>query len=357
MMKPIYILSSAAISPQESFEEDGFLQEIKQVDDGKLFVVDADYRKYINPVAIRRMSRLIKMGISAGMHALQKANIEKPDAIITGTGLGSMTDMEHFLKDMINLKEEALNPTFFIQSTYNSVNGWLSLQTKSTGYNQTFVHRGLSLELSLLDAQLLLNETDAAQNVLVGSFDELTPDYFIVKGKCGYWKKDLPNSLQLIQHNTSIGSIAGEGASFFTVSNNATNALCSLRMVKAINTANAETIEAEITQVLTTQGMKQSDIDIVITGKNGDAQYEPFYDKALASFSDYTSIVAFKHLVGEYPTATGFALWLATQFFAHNTIQQPLLIRNGTSTSFRNILIVNHYFLGSASVILLTAEQ
>src|SRR5690606_27512480 len=140
--------------------------------DGKLFVQEPDYREFINPVAIRRMSRLIKMGIGCGMKALQEANVKKPDAIITGTGLGSMTDTEKFLKDMILLKEEALNPTYFIQSTYNSINGWISLQTKSTGYSQTYVHRGLSIEMALLDAQLFLNETEEDKYVLAGGFDE-----------------------------------------------------------------------------------------------------------------------------------------------------------------------------------------
>lgn len=356
MMKPVYILSSTAISPQESFEESHFLQEIKQVSDGKLFVVDADYRQYINPVAIRRMSRLIKMGISAGMRTLQIANIEKPDAIITGTGLGSMTDMEHFMKDMIILKEEALNPTFFIQSTYNSVNGWLSLQTKSTGYNQTFVHRGLSLELSLLDAQLLLNEHGAANNVLVGCFDELTQDYFIVKDKCNYWKKTIPNSIELLQHNTTSGAIAGEGTAFFTLSNDASNAICTLKQVKTINTANAETIHEEINQFLAHNNIAHHQIDVVITGKNGDAHFEPFYKNALTNFDANSFIIAFKHLTGEYPTATGFALWLATQFFRNQNIPHPLILQQGNSTSFRNILIVNHYFLGSASLLLLSAE-
>lgn len=333
-----------------------FLQEVKHVRDGKLFVVDADYRKYINPVAIRRMSRLIKMGISAGMKALKKAGIEKPDAIITGTGMGSMTDMEQFLKDMINLKEEALNPTFFIQSTYNSVNGWLSLQTKSTGYNQTFVHRGLSLVLSLLDAQLLLNEDSHVSNVLVGCFDEITPDYFVVKSKCGYWKKELPDSLELLRHNDSAGSIAGEGSAFFTLSNSPQNAMCKLAGIEAIHTANAETIAEVINRFLATQGITTADIDTVIAGKNGDVNFEPFYDNALSSFEAGASILAFKHLVGEYPTSTGFALWLATELFSGSAIPQPLILRKGKDTSIRNILIINHYFLGSAALLLLTAE-
>src|SRR6476661_7426084 len=106
MMQPIYILSASAISPQYTFNGAVFLQPVMSSDDGKLYVVDAEYNKYISPVAIRRMSKIIKMGISAAMDSLQQANVSCPDAVITGTGMGSMIDMEHFLKDMIRLNEE-----------------------------------------------------------------------------------------------------------------------------------------------------------------------------------------------------------------------------------------------------------
>ena len=61
MMKPVYILSACAISPQHSFDPSQFLKPVVSSGEGKLFVADPDYRQYINPVAIRRMSRLMKM--------------------------------------------------------------------------------------------------------------------------------------------------------------------------------------------------------------------------------------------------------------------------------------------------------
>ncbi|KAK6021762.1 Beta-ketoacyl synthase protein, partial [Ostertagia ostertagi] len=162
---------------------------------------EPDYRPFINPVAIRRMSRLMKMAISAAVQCINEAELMAPDAIITGTGRGSMTDTEHFLNDMIRLEEGAMNPTSFIQSTYNSPNGWIAMLLKCTAYNQTYVHRGSSLELALLDAQLILAEGgEDTRNVLAGSYDELTDDYFLVKGKINYWKDIIPPSLELLQH-------------------------------------------------------------------------------------------------------------------------------------------------------------
>ncbi len=44
-----------------------------------------------------------------------------PGAIITGTALGCLEDTVTFLTRMIELNEELLPPTAFIQSTHNTV--------------------------------------------------------------------------------------------------------------------------------------------------------------------------------------------------------------------------------------------
>jgi len=354
MMKPIYILSSSAISPQLSFEPEQFLNPVKESADGKLFVTDIDYRQFINPVAIRRMSRQLKMGIAAGMQALKLAGVEQPDAIITGTGLGSMTDMEHFLKDMISMNEEALNPTYFIQSTYNSVNGWLALQSKGTGYNQTFVNRGLSFELAALDAQLFLNEASEKKVALTGCFDELTPEYYIVKDKIGYWKKDPPLNTRLLEHSDSPGTIAGEGAAFFTFSNDSNGAVCVFKGLKMIQEANVN-MQQEIAAFLQLHQLAPKDVDLVIAGMNGDRAFQSFYDDALAYWSDHTAIAIFKPFTGEYPTASGFAAWLATQILASGNIPESAIFRKGTADRLQHILILNHYILNTASLMLLSA--
>ncbi|MBS1782937.1 MAG: beta-ketoacyl synthase chain length factor [Bacteroidetes bacterium] len=355
MMNPVYILSACAISPQHSFEVENFLNLVISADDGKLFVAEPDYRRFINPVAIRRMSRQLKMGIACGMRALQLANVSMPDSIITGTGLGSMTDMEHFLKDMITLQEEALNPTFFIQSTYNSVNGWLALQTKSTGYNQTYVHRGFSIELSLLDAQMFLNEAQTSKVALVGCFDELTADYFVVKSKCEYWKESVPNSLNLLSHNHTNGTIAGEGAAFFALTNEPKQLSCALLGLKLLNLPSSKDFLQEIQGFLSKHGVELKDIDVAIVGKNGDARFEYLYDPTLAAFEVETHVLAFKHLTGEYPTASGFALWLAVQLQHWNQIPKQLILKSGTRPK-RNILVINHYVLHTASLMLLQQQ-
>lgn len=354
MMKPVYILSASAISPQHSFDREQFLQPVMSTGNGKLYIVDADYRQYINPVAIRRMSKVIKMGISAAMNSLQQAGVTCPDAVITGTGMGSMIDMERFLKDMIELKEEALNPTYFIQSTYNSINGWIALQTKCNGYNQTFVHRGLSLELSLLDAQLFLTEADEKQTVLAGCFDEMTEEYFFIKNKIGYWKKDIPDSLELLKHTDTAGTIGGEGAAFFTLSNEPGNAVCAIKAIKTFQDAAISEIQDGLHELLAVHNLSVCDIDVMLCGMNGDNRQQDIYDMAMREVPDAT-VAVFKHLVGEYATASGFGLWLASELFRKQHVPQEILYNGqGTISNIKHMLVMNHYITGSVSVMLLS---
>lgn len=356
MMKPVYILSGSVISPQFNYEDTGLPVEIKTGENGILFITDPDYRKYINPVAIRRMSRALKMGISTGMNALEQAGITKPDSIITGTGRGSMTDMEHFLVDMIQHNEEALTPTSFIQSTYNSINGWLALQTKCTGYNQTYVHRGNSFELTLLDAQMLLNETDTEMNILAGCFDEITTDYVKVKGKIGYWKEPLPPNTELYQHSNTNGTIAGEGSAFFTISNGPDNALCSIVTVEMLQNATGDEIKHSLNSFLAFNGLQPEDIDVTLCGENGDCRHQYIYDNVSDVLSSRTVMARFKHLCGEYDTSSGFATWLALHMFRTQKTPGILLPKGENNSGIQHILIVNHYILNSTSFILLKAN-
>lgn len=357
MMKPIYILSASAISPQHSFDTANFLQPVMSSDNNNLFVQDPDYTKFISPVAIRRMSRLIKMGISAGMKSLQDAGVTTPDCIITGTGRGSMNDTERFLTDMIQMNEEALNPTFFIQSTYNSINGWLAMQSKCTGYNQTFVHRGFSFEWALMDAQMMLNEAGQPTTILTGCFDELTDDYFLVKSKVNYWKKSPVNSLELLGNAQTNGTIAGEGVAFFTLSNEKHNAACAITAIKMLQNAGDEEINQAVTQILTQNKLAPADIDMVITGHNGDAAREFIYAAALKDVPEDVTIISFKHLCGEYDSSTGFALWLANYIATCNEVPEICITRQGLKLPLKNIILINHYILNSVSIILLQIPQ
>ncbi|HRN48037.1 MAG TPA: beta-ketoacyl synthase chain length factor [Niabella sp.] len=136
----MYIRSASAVSPQASFNQ--MLSTPAVYTGDKLNCIEPDYSKYIDPKLIRRMSRIIKMGVAAAMEALKDAELSMPDAIITGTAYGCLADTDAFLSRMVEFNEELLSPTSFIQSTHNTVGAQIALMLHCHHYNNTYVHSG-----------------------------------------------------------------------------------------------------------------------------------------------------------------------------------------------------------------------
>src|SRR5437763_640239 len=125
-----YINGTGLISPQKTAETPDFLAEIMEYDTDYLKCIEPpSYKPYIDPLQSRRMSRLIKMGIASAKMCLTDAGCEMPDAIITGTGLGSVEETEKIL-GTIHLEQPFLNPTPFMQSTYNTISSQIAIQLK-----------------------------------------------------------------------------------------------------------------------------------------------------------------------------------------------------------------------------------
>lgn len=326
MKDKVYIRGCAAISPQESFSGDFVPQPVTLAEQNMMRAKEPDYKGFIAPNSLRRMSRMLKMGLTAALQCLRNSGVEVPGAIITGTGKGSLQDTERFLHDIRQYAEAALNPTPFIQSTYNSVNGLIALQQQCTRYNNTFVHRGFSFEHAVLDSLMRLWEGNAT-DVLTGGFDEITSEHFFIKSRIGYWKETLTQPAALFSTNTP-GSIAGEGAVFFVLGTSPSD--ISLEGIRMMYKPSQEKLERSLESFLAQHNITAADIDLFITGQSGDSNYDHFYHALQAKYFPQTPAAPFKHLCGEYDTASAFALWMAVQQMK----AQPL----------KRVLIYNHFF-------------
>jgi 3-oxoacyl-(acyl-carrier-protein) synthase len=135
-----------------------------------------------DPAIRRRMSRVVKMGVATGMEALASLPDGTPiDAIITATRLGCLADSEKFLRNVVEGETAGsdsgpalLNPTPFIQSTFNTVGAQIAMLTRNHCYNMTYVHGERSFGSALVDAAIRIDQT-GARHVLLGLFDEITP--------------------------------------------------------------------------------------------------------------------------------------------------------------------------------------
>lgn len=132
-----------------------------------------DLRNYVKPLEIRRMGKIIKSSLLSSLKALEQAGIECPDAIITATSLGCLENSERLLVQLHEEGEVMLKPTYFMQSTHNTISSNIAIHMKCHGYNMTYTHGAQSLEWALRDARMLLR-SGKVRSVLVGLHDETT---------------------------------------------------------------------------------------------------------------------------------------------------------------------------------------
>ncbi len=336
-----FIRATGNISPQTSFGHGNLLQQIVTQTGNRLCCTEPDYLKYIDAKAIRRMSRIIKMGVAAAMECLQEAGVQNPDAIVMGTAYGCLDDTGSFLKKMAAQNEEMLTPTAFIQSTHNTIGAQVALLLQCHNYNNTFVHRGFSFESALLDAVMLLEE-GAAETVLAGAADEITDYSHALLSRFGVYKTGTLDNTALFS-NVSKGTIAGEGAAFFLLGKRASgNDYAALDAVHTFyKPVNSTEVETQLLGFLQSQSLTTSGIDLVITGRNGDAASDAVYQKVVEAFFSSTPVAHYKQLSGEYPTSTAFALWMAAGILKQQSI--PATLGVAAPQKLQRILIYNHY--------------
>ena len=266
-MCPVYINRIASIHAESRNEKPYFSAQ------------EPDYKEMITNANLRRrMSRMIKMGVACGLECLKDISPEKVDAIITATGLGCLADTEKFMNALMDNREQMLNPTAFIQSTFNTIGAQIALLLKIHAYNVTYVHRGLSFESALTDG--IMSIAEGKQHVLAGGMDEITPTSYIIQQRLGLLK----------------GTTAGEGAQFFLLS--AQKEEQTFAELKGVDTfitrMSAPEISNRMHHFLKSHELAPEDIDWFISGKNGQEATDAVYTELEHSLFPHALHSSFK---------------------------------------------------------------
>ena len=287
----------------------------------------------IPPGILRRMSKSVKLGVGAALPLLQGPVF--PEGILMGTGNAGMEDSVQFLKQIIDYNEGMLAPGHFVQSTPNSIAAQIGLLSRNKGYNTTYVHRGLAFENALIDASMLVKEHPGG-SWLVGGVDELSGYNYQIELADGWYKQEWASGMDLYASDTP-GSIAGEGAAMFLVNGSPANALARVKGIMTLHTLEEHTVMARLHRFLKRQLPGGGSPDLLLSGENGDNRVSKWYHACEAMMDAATPVQRFKHLCGEYPTASAFALWLACHL----------------PGGYRHILIYNNHKFSQHSFILI----
>lgn len=347
-MSKAYIIGASAISAQPTFGINGPIDPV-WYEAHPLMATIPDISGFVPPMQARRMTRLVKLGIAAGMDALKQGDVRTPGAVIVGTGDGCKQSTERFLNNMIEHDEQVPDPTAFIGSTHNGVAGQIAMAVDCKAYNYTYLHAGLSFPSALADGLLQLQEGN--KNVLVGGVDVITPGFIATQATCGVWRQEPGTGNRDLLDRPGNGALAGEGSAFFLLDREERAGAVEVVAAGLFQGLADETFLKEVLAQLAAAGVQPTDVDVVLTGICGDRALDAAYPAHLSPFSR-AGIAAYKHLTGEFYTANALGTWflwngLRSGLWPEAMVRNPL--PNGASVG----LLLDHFRHGNRSFVLL----
>jgi Beta-ketoacyl synthase, N-terminal domain len=334
----MYIHQTYCISAQENLLQAN-IDLLHEPVDKKLLAIEPSYVQ-IPPGILRRMGKSIRMGVGAALPLISEIN--PVNGIIMGSANAGMDDCVKFLNQIVQYEEGQLTPGSFVQSTGNVIAGQLGLITKNKGYNITHIHLGLAFENALLDAMMQLN-TNPSNSYLVGGVDEISPFHYNIETLAGSYKKEEISNKNLYQSDTA-GCVVGEGAAMFIVNFSAVSAIAKVELVKQ-----------QMRLFLQKNISPDEEVDLFLSGENGDTRTLPFYKTCETLLANDTAIMRYKHMTGDYATASALGLWYACEFMKNQQIPAYMFKKQTSKTIYSNILLYNNFKGLQHSFILISA--
>lgn len=336
----IYIKAANQISLQMPLNEEWINNPIF-VEDPYCRSIDPDFKQFIPPVEARRLGKVLKRAISVSIKTLKDSGIECPNAIITGTGLGSVESTEAFLTNMCENGEQQLSPTHFMQSTHNTISSAIAIKMKCHGYNSTYSHKDVSFQSALYDAYLQL-KNGKISNCLVEGHDGITPAYFHLLELSDY----VGNGMK--------GTCSEVAMAALLTSDESEDSLCELNSCKVLYKQSEDRICQEIIKALKIC-QSSSEESLLMIGVNGKDANDKAYNFVLKDTTKYADVLKYKNIFGECFTANALGLYSAAHILKQG--RYPLAMkcfeRSNTPADFNTIILLDISRNGDTSIITL----
>ena len=314
----IFVLSAKQISMQQPLSEEWMDNPIVY-DVPFTRSIDPSFKEYISPIEARRMGRILKRALATSKEALKTAGCDTVDAIMTGTGFGCIENTEFFLDALSNEGEQLLKPTYFMQSTHNTISSLVAIQTKNYNYNATYAHKGISFESALHDAwlQFRLGKIGSA---LVGCHDEMTETFHSIMKKGGVMGQDdercgeVAVSVVLSSEGSALRQAQGP------------QSLCRLTGLKMLHQPTMNDLMDAVTTMLQSAERSLADVDYILTGISGNHENDKAYLAETKTLFGDKPLLKYKHLFGENFTASGLGFYVAAQCLKAGHVPSHLFV-------------------------------
>ncbi len=319
----IFILSAKQISMQSPLSEE-WMENPIMYDVPFSRSIDPSFKEYVSPIEARRMGRILKRALVTSKDALKTAACDSVDAIMTGTGFGCIENTEFFLDALSNEGEQLLKPTYFMQSTHNTISSLVAIQTKNYNYNATYAHKGISFESALHDAwlQFSLGKIGSA---LVNCHDEMTETFYRIMKKGGVMGQDDERCGEV-----AVSVVLSNGSALRQAQG--PQPLCRLTGLKMLHRPTMNDLMDAVTTMLQSAQRSLADVDYVLTGISGNHQSDLAYIAEAKTLFGDKPLLKYKHLFGENFTASGFGFYIAAQCLSAGHVPAHLFV-NETEVS------------------------
>ena len=316
-----YILSAKQISLQQPLSED-WMQEPVIYETPFARSIDPNFKNYISPIEARRMGKILKRAVATSKEVLNASGLDTVDAIITGTGYGCIENTEFFLDALSTEGEQLLKPTYFMQSTHNTISSLVAIQTKNHGYNVTYSHKGISFDSALQDAwlQFRLGKIESA---LVGGHDELTETFYHILKKGGMMGKD---DERCGEATVSVVLASANHYKEVRRSHPEMKPLCKLSGFEMLHQPSMNALRDVVAKMLQSAGKSLTDVDYILTGISGDQGNDAAYIQEAKTLFGDKPLLKYKHLFGESFTASGLGLYVAAQCLKVGRVPASLFV-------------------------------
>ena len=293
----VYIKTATQISMQQPLSEEWMTSPVEYTEP-YVRSLDPNFRDWLNPLESRRMGKIMKRALVTAQKVMRDSGIQQPDAVITGTGLGCIENTELFLDQLCREGEEMLKPTYFMQSTHNTISSLISIHDHLHGYNTTYSHKSVSFDSAFLDAYTQLKLGDIKTALVTGN-DEMTPTYFCILQRAGYVGQ--PGQVA-----------AGETSVAMMLTTDPTDALCEVEdMRMSINGIHHPSVSA----------------DLLVVGTNGVPQNDRLYHEVAQQLPEVGTF-EYKRLFGECYTVSGLGIYAAAHLISQGRAGRVLFVNH-----------------------------
>ncbi len=163
----------------------------------------------------------------------------------------------------------------------------------------------------------------------------------------------MEDSLKVLRSNTK-GAIFSEGANFFVLSNDKqVNTYAELCAVGIYNTLPKADLKGTILNFLQENGVALEELDLVVMGNNGDVEFDGFYNILGEGLFKDIPQGYYKHLCGEFNTASAFGVWLASKILRTGQVPEIVKLNDKSISNPKNVLLYNQYRGENHSLVLL----